>query len=401
MKFLLEPAQRARRLLKLYPSTWRERYGDEFLDFMEQSIASDPHNTRRTSNIIYKSAKVRLSDLGISGHDLDEARGPKISLGTTTFLASIFAVFALFYWSTAMISWNSNPRVETSFGVSLWMGAITVSAILLSLSLLTIGITLIARAWRKAVRERDRRLFILLFLVLASVATIVNSSYQYTHWTWSRGGIQWMGAGTVLKQFAGNTQWIAQSTIWGPSWTGWHFFSNDGPIRYGTPLAVIVLVVSVAKIARRLDFSPNANRAARVAMDLLAFAMIAFLLSFAGWSLAGGFKNSWVRDFTQMQKSLFLVITFVAVLTLVIALRSRVPRNTINVTGTTVIGVAGLLFVGGVVWQSLGTTSPSDRQDAYVVINPLSGQVVAVGPRTSVVMNPMTGQIVKISGPKT
>jgi hypothetical protein len=102
-----------------------------------------------------------------------------------------------------------------------------------------------------------------------------------------------------------------------------------------------------------------------------------------------------------MQKSLFLVITFVAVLTLVIALRSRVPRNTINVTGTTVIGVAGLLFVGGVVWQSLGTTSPSDRQDAYVVINPLSGQVVAVGPRTSVVMNPMTGQIVKISGPKT
>jgi hypothetical protein len=136
-------------------------------------------------------------------------------------------------------------------------------------------------------------------------------------------------------------------------------------------------------------------------MDLLAFAMIAFLLSFAGWSLAGGFKNSWVGDFTQMQKSLFLVITFVAVLTLVIALRSRVPRNTINVTGTTVIGVAGLLFVGGVVWQSLGTTSPSDRQDAYVVINPLSGQVVAVGPRTSVVMNPMTGQIVKISGPKT
>jgi hypothetical protein len=127
---------RARRLLKLYPPTWRERYGDEFVDFMEQSIASDPHNAKRTANIIYKSGKVRLSELGIVGPTLNESRASKVALGTATFLASIFAVFALFYWSSAMISWNSNPEVATGVAVSIWMGAVTVSTILLSFTLL-------------------------------------------------------------------------------------------------------------------------------------------------------------------------------------------------------------------------------------------------------------------------
>ena len=291
MRILLDPAKRARRLLKLYPETWRERYGDEFVDFMEQSISDEPHNLVRTSNIIYKGVKVRLADLGVAGPTGSDSRAPKVALGTTTFLASIFSVFALFYWACAMVSWNSNPRVATSVAVSIWMGAITISTILLCLTLLTIGLTLIVRAGKVALRERDRHLLALLALVSVSVAVIVNSTYQYTRWTIARGGIQWTGAGAVLKQVAGNTQWVTQSTIWGPSWTGWHFWSSDGPLHYGTPLAVFVLAISVAKVARRLDYSANANRAARVATKLLSFAMVSFLLGFAGWTLAGGLPS--------------------------------------------------------------------------------------------------------------
>jgi hypothetical protein len=317
--------------LKLYPSIWRERYGDEFVDFMEQSIASDPHNAKRTANIIFKSGKVRLSELGIIGPTLDESRASKVALGTATFLASIFAVFALFYWSCAMISWNSNPRVATSVAVSIWMGAITVSTILLSFTLLAIGLTVVVRATTKAVRERDRNLFLLLSVVLISVAAIVNSTYQYTRWTLARGGIQWTGAGTVLKELAGNTQWITQATIWGPSWTGWHFFSNHGPLRYGTPLAVIALAFSLAKIARQLDFSLKANRTARVATRVLAFSMVSFLLSFAGWTLAGGFNSSWAAPFTQMETSIFLLIIFITILTLAVTFKSRTLRNAIKI----------------------------------------------------------------------
>ena len=392
MRIFLDPAQRARRLLKLYPETWRERYGDEFVDFMEQSISDEPHNLVRTSNIIYKGVKVRLADLGVAGPTGSDARAPKVALGTTTFLASIFSVFALFYWACAMVSWNSNPRVVTSVAVSIWMGAITVSTILLCLTLLTIGLTLILRAAKVALRERDRRLLVLLALVSVSVAVIVNSTYQYTRWTIARGGIQWTGVGAVLKQVAGNTQWVTQSTIWGPSWTGWHFWSNDGPLHYGTPFAVFVLAISVAKLARRVDYSDHANRAARVATNLLSFAMVTFLLGFAGWTLAGGFTESWVAPFTQMETSLFLVIIFIAVLTLVVAFKNQSSRNAIKVISGTTAGLVALLA-----WQSLSAPIPNSRQDAYVVISPLTGQVVALGPGVTVVVNPETGQIVKVA----
>ena len=331
MKSFTGPAQRARRLLTLYPPIWRERYGVEFVDFMEQSIADDPHNAKRTANIIYKSAKVRLGDLGIVGPTLDEASTPKVALSTTTVLASVFAVFALFYWSCAMVSWNSNPTVATSFAESMWMGAITVSTMLLTLTLLAIGLTLIFRALREVVLGHERRLFWLLIVVFGSAAAIVNSIYQYTRWTIARGGIQWSGAGAVLKQIAGSTQWITQSTIWGPSWTGWHFFSNNGPLHYGTPIAVFGLAFSIAKLARRLDFSLSADRAARIATKLLSLAMISFLLSFAGWTLAGGFDRSGEAPFTQMETSLFLLIVLITVLTLVTTLKNRTYRNAIEV----------------------------------------------------------------------
>ncbi len=331
MMSFASPAQRARRLLTLYPQIWRERYGDEFVDFMEQSMADDTHNAKRTVNIVYKSAKVRLCDLGIIGPTLDETSAPKVALSTTTVLASVFAVFALFYWSCAMVSWNSNPTVATSFAVSIWMGAITVSTMLLTFTLFAIGLTLIVRALKRAVVEREQRLFWLLFVVLGSAAAIVNSIYQYTRWTIARGGIQWTGAGAVLKQIAGNAQWVTQSTIWGPSWTGWHFFSNNGPLHYGTPIAVLALAFSIAKLARRLDVSRSTNHFARIATKLLSLSMIAFLVSFAGWTLAGGFHRSWGAPFTQMETSLFLLIVLIAVLTIVATLRNRTFRNVIEV----------------------------------------------------------------------
>lgn len=334
MNSSMESDRRARRLLALYPPIWRERYGDEFVDFMEQSIADNPHDAKRTANIVYKSAKVRLSDVGVVGPTLDQAAASKITLSTSTFLASVFAVFALFYWSCAMVSWNSNPTLATPFAESIWMGAITVATMLLTFTLLAIGLVLIVQATKDVVLAHERRLFWPLLVVLGSTVAIVNSVYQYNRWVIARGGIDWSRPGIALKEVAGSTQWITQSTIWGPSWAGWHLFSGEGPLHYGTPIAVFALAVGIAILARRLDFSPSANRSARVATKLLSLAMISFLLSFLGWTLAGGFDRSWQAPFTQMETSLFLVIALIAVLTVITTLKNRTLRNTIEVVDT-------------------------------------------------------------------
>jgi hypothetical protein len=72
-------------------------------------------------------------------------------------LATVFTVFALFYWSCAMVSWNSNPRVATSLSVSMWTGAITVSTMILALTLLLIGAILIYHALQFTFSKRDKK----------------------------------------------------------------------------------------------------------------------------------------------------------------------------------------------------------------------------------------------------
>jgi co-chaperonin GroES (HSP10) len=45
----------------------------------------------------------------------------------------------------------------------------------------------------------------------------------------------------------------------------------------------------------------------------------------------------------------------------------------------------------------LGSGGAAALNDCHAVINPLNGEVVAVGHGTTVVMNPKTGQIVQVS----
>jgi hypothetical protein len=95
------------------------------------------------------------------------------------------------------------------------------------------------------------------------------------------------------------------------------------------------------------------------------------------------------------------VIIFIAVVTFVTAFKNRTSRNAIKVISGTAVGLVGLLVFSGVAWQSLSAPSPSGRQDAYVVIGAFNGQVLALGPATTVVLNPKTGQIVSVSTSKS
>jgi hypothetical protein len=329
----MTPTRRAERLSKLYPSIWRERYGAEFVDFMEQSIADAPHDAKRTMNILSKCAKVRLGELGIAGPTLDTDNAPRTALGTSTVLATVFAVFALFYWSSAMVSWNSNPRVATSLSVSIWTGAITVSTMILALTLFMIGFAVILHALKRSFSKREQKFTWPLVIVLVSTTAIVNAIHQFTRFTIQRGGIQWTQLGVGLKQVAGATQWVTQSIIWGPSWTGGSSFST-GLLHISTTVAVGALAFGAAGLIRRSDFTMTASRTSRMATMVLALGQVLFLVSFAGWELAGGFDGSWMAPFTQMEKSLFIVIAFIALLSLMTSIKVRNHRAVIEVVGS-------------------------------------------------------------------
>lgn len=333
MKSIMTPTRRAERLSKLYPSIWRERYGAEFVDFMEQSIADTPHDSKRTVNILTKSARVRLGELGLVGPTLGAENASRTALGTSTVLATFFTVFALFYWSSAMVSWNSNPHVATSISLSMWTGAVTVSTMILALTLFLVGFAAIVHALKRSLAKRDKSFAWPLVIVLVSTAVIVNAIHQFTRFTIQRGGIQWTQLGVGLKQVAGATQWVTQSIIWGPSWTGGSSFSA-GLLHISTTVAVFALAFGVAGLIRRSDFTMTASRVGRSAVKVLALGQVLFLVSFAGWELAGGFDGSWMSPFTQMEKSLFIVVAFIALLSLVTSVKIRNHRAVIEVVGS-------------------------------------------------------------------
>ncbi len=55
-------ARRAHRLMVLYPTAWRERYGSEFEAHLEQELEERPHSLTRTLNVVTKGliARVRV-----------------------------------------------------------------------------------------------------------------------------------------------------------------------------------------------------------------------------------------------------------------------------------------------------------------------------------------------------
>lgn len=57
-----DSAQRAHRLIRIYPMSWRERYGDEFEAHMEKEIEDTPNSPSRTLNVIMKGLFTRVKN---------------------------------------------------------------------------------------------------------------------------------------------------------------------------------------------------------------------------------------------------------------------------------------------------------------------------------------------------
>jgi hypothetical protein len=332
MKTFMSTTRRVQRLAKLYPPSWRERYEDEFVDFMEQSINDKPHSFKRTTNVLFKSSAVRLGDVGIGGLPANTATTTRAKLGTTSLLATVFSVFCLFYWSYAMIAWNAGPS-PSSTAVSFWTGAITVFTILLAATLTLIGVSVVFHSFNRLLRNHDRRLLWPLIFVIGSTITFSNDVHQFTRMLIARGGIDWAHPGWAIKQLAGATNVSSTISIWGPSEELSHIFTKLGVLYMSAPIAILFFAFGMAMLIRRTDFSPRAVRSGMAAARVLALEMVLFLVSYAGWFSAGGSKVlHWVlQPFTQMEYSLLIVITLIALLAAKASFGPRPQRNHIEI----------------------------------------------------------------------
>ena len=62
-----DAARRAERLLRWYPRTWRDRYGEEFAELLVSDIEERPQAPGRTLDVVRGGLVARLSALGVCG----------------------------------------------------------------------------------------------------------------------------------------------------------------------------------------------------------------------------------------------------------------------------------------------------------------------------------------------
>ena len=83
-----DPQRRARRLLRLYPRAWRNRYGEEFEQLLIADIDERPRSGSRTLDVFRSGSLARLAQAGLASDVLDPARQLRAGVVSIGFVAA-------------------------------------------------------------------------------------------------------------------------------------------------------------------------------------------------------------------------------------------------------------------------------------------------------------------------
>ena len=105
-------ADRVNLLLRWYPASWRERYGEEFAELLLAELAEQPRAWRRTANVARCGLVARLVSAGLAGHcghPAGPAAAVRACLGTLTCSLAIFLTFGTTMWAQLAVGWQWAP----------------------------------------------------------------------------------------------------------------------------------------------------------------------------------------------------------------------------------------------------------------------------------------------------
>jgi hypothetical protein len=280
-------ARRARRLLLWYPTAWRERYGVEFVDLMEQEFLEIPHSFKRASNIAYKRSVVRLRELGLASSTLNPEDQPRAAIATAVVISTIFTALALSFWSVAMLNWNENWKEPASTATTVWTACTTVIAGFVVGLVVALLCALLWSACKRSVKGRQSGMVAPLSLIATCVIFLGFSIRGTLRFVIARGGIDWIRPGQAIKQLAGATHVLSSNILW--IWMSpRESLTVRSNIVYGLiPVALLVLSLSMSVLVRRTDFSVTRVRHGRFVLRLLAPAMALFIVAYFGLIASG------------------------------------------------------------------------------------------------------------------
>ncbi|HEX4292257.1 MAG TPA: hypothetical protein VH021_25265 [Trebonia sp.] len=341
-----DAASRAARLLRWYPRTWRDRYGEEFAELLISDIEERPQAPGRSLDVMRGGLVARLSAVGLCGLPLrdpgamapgtagDVAAGRHVTASLVA-LGCCLAValgFGAAMWSQLTIGWQWSRPASTpsaagfaTVATSGAMSALLVIAVLAALPVLgTVGRRIAARQAGGLLRPSA---------VLVAAGWIIVAGGRHFENGWPGTG----GHGGLIPGGVAAFEWatsLSVSSYWAHPGALGAFPAAEVAWMAVCPLAQAAAVISGATVVRRAGLSARVlafeTRLAAVACTV----MIVLLAGCSCWVATGGQPTGGQPGGGQPgggQPSLFhaglIDVAGIAVLSLALAIAVQAART--------------------------------------------------------------------------
>ncbi len=284
--------RRARRLLHWYPRNWRRRYGDEFAALLASEIAERPHHWRRTADVARGGVVARLTNAGLSSHDLEPRQQIRASLTSLGCSVAVFLVAGIAIWSQLTVGWQwSEPRSPgTSVAMVLMSGALVLFAVVATLAAAPIVWLLGRQLTAPRGRHRRGRLLLPAAVFWAGAGSLAMGARHFANGWPGTGGHPWAHQGLVPGG--------AAAFAWASTLSVSSYWAHPGMLRSFpapelawmalSPVAALAVSAAAVTTVRRLEWPPHLLRLERLLGTVAAVGMVIFLAGSSCWIVDGG-----------------------------------------------------------------------------------------------------------------
>ncbi len=281
-------AAHARRLLRLYPVTWRRRYGEEFFELLLADFAERPHCPSRTLDVVRGAAVARLQSAGLMGPVMEPQGEATTSLAVLGSALALFLTFGVSVWAQLSIGWQWSPPSTSATTVA--MIAMSICALLFAVLGVLAALPIVTGLLRAFARHGAHTLWRPLLLTAGGAVVLILGSRHFANGWPGTGAHSWAHQGLVpggIAAFAWastlsvTSYWAHPSALsaFPPAEVAWMCIS---------PLALCSAAIGLVKVVRRVELSSRALRFEILLGSSAAVVMEAFLASACWWVLRGG-----------------------------------------------------------------------------------------------------------------
>jgi hypothetical protein len=279
------------RLLRWYPASWRERYGEEFAELLLAEQTEQPRAWRRTANVARCGLAARLASAGLTGrlpHLAGPAAATRACLGTLTCSLAVFLSFGTAMWAQLAIGWQWAPPASTATTVAM----LVMSGSLFFLALIAL-LAAAPAAWtaiRASARGQARRLRGPAVLIGTGALVLIAGGRHFGNGWPGTGGHWWPHQGLAPGGLAafGWAATLSVTSYWAhpaalasfpPAELAWMVIS---------PAAMLSLATGAVQLVRRLEASPRILRYEAWTGRAAVAGMTAFLSGALCWVSQNG-----------------------------------------------------------------------------------------------------------------